>query len=363
MILHKLYISLFVAALIFQTAALGAPPKVKRAELTPELKQKAVELLASVGHETAQFSVAENRVRAGTIVADLMWEHDEPAARAIYQTVFAELKNMFGQIKPLVGEEATRDEQTERFHDRHKLAELRKEYILALAAHDSQAAIASLGALKTKLLEESYDPLRPNELELELATAIAKKDPDKAYALAKEQLAGEGIANSFVESLKDLHRKNSRLAADLGKDVLAKIKNAKIRIPSVAASNASSEMNTPDSALASSKQSEIDFWQAATFINAASEMNRRAARDKEKKTLPLLTEAEMREACDLIARAYLSERSPVLQSIGQIMPEIIQYAPAQAQRIRSKIGTEGANEFDKFVEANSYYFGARKEEL
>jgi hypothetical protein len=362
MILHKLYIFLFVAALVFQTTAFAAPTqKVKRAELTPELKQKAVELLSSVGNETAQFSLAENRVRAGTIVADLMWEHDESAARAIYQTIFAELKNMFGQIKPLVGEEATRNEQTRRFQDRYKLAELRKEYVLTLAAHDSQAALASLVALKTKLLEESYDPLRPNDLELELAAAIAKKDPEKAYALAKEQLAAEGVTNSFVESLKNLHGKNSRLAADLGKDVLAKIKNAKIRVPSAGSSRSSSETNAPVSAPTSSKQSEIDFWQAANFINAASEMNRRAARDKEKKMLPLLADAEMREACDLIARAYLNERRPVLQSIGQIMPEIIQYAPAQAQRIRSKIGAEGANEFDKFVEANSYYFGARKE--
>lgn len=99
MILYKLYAFLLVARLVFQTTAAAAPiptRAVKRGELTAELKQNAVELLSAVGRETGQFNLPENRIRAGTIVADLMWEHDEAAARQIYQNVFAELKNLLG---------------------------------------------------------------------------------------------------------------------------------------------------------------------------------------------------------------------------------------------------------------------------
>lgn len=350
---------MLVAGLALNTTALAAPTRtsdVKTGELSAELKQNALKLLSEVARESGQFNVPENRIRTGTIIADLLWEHDERAARGIYQNVFVELQNLFGKINQPEEKEMSSAERSEHYYRREKLAGLRHDYVLTLAAHDPQAASAALDALKTKLLEE-YDPLQPTELELKLASVIAKTDPNRAYALAKEQLAAEGIAYQFIETLKDLHGKNSRLAANLGGDVLAKIKTAKIRVPSTVESSAKVTTNTAGN----SQPIELDFWQVATFINAATEMNRRAARDKEKKMLPLFSETEMREMVELIARAYLTERSPTTHSIGQVMPEILQYSPALVPRIRLKIGAKAARELDTVSEAAEYYQIARKE--
>lgn len=358
MILHKLSAFSLVVWLFFQTVATTPTPTpdLKKDELAPELKQNALKLLSSLARETQQFNLPENRVRTQIIVADLLWEHDEPAARAIFQNALTELQNLFGQLNAADGEMDS-SEQADNYTKRYSLAELRREYVLTLAPRDPQTALSALAALKTKTTEE-YDPLGATELELQIASAIAKKDPDKAYALAKEQIAEDGITYQVVEALKDLHKKNSELAAKLGKDVLAKIKNAKIRTPS-AASNVSNvaTMNTNTANVSRSANVEIDFWQAASFVSAASELNRAAARDKEKKMVPLLNEAEMKELVDLIARAFLTERNPAPYSIMQVMPEIARYSPAQAQRIRLKIGAEAARQLDAMMESSSHYNG------
>jgi hypothetical protein len=365
MILHKLSAFSLVVWLFLQTIATTTPtstPEIKSNELTPELKQNALKLLSALARETQQFNLPENRVRTQTIVADLLWEHDEREARAIFQNALVELQNLFGQLDAPEGAEMNSTEQTENYSKRYSLAELRREYVLTLAPHDPQTALAALKALKIKQTEE-YDPLAASELELQIASAIAKKDPDKAYALAKEQIGEDGITYQLVEALKELHKKNSEIAAKLGKDVLAKIKNAKIRTPSAATGNMSNmatmNTNTTSSSAAASRpaQNEIDFWQVSSFVNAASELNRAAARDKEKKMVALLSEAEMKELVDLIARAFLSERNPAPYSISQVMPEISRYAPAQAQRIRLKMGAEAARQLDTIMESSASYSG------
>lgn len=361
MIIHKLFALLLVAGLVFQTTALAAPTPtsdVKGGGLTPELKQNALKLLSSVARETGQYKLPENRVRTQTIVADLMWEYDEREARLISQNAFAELQNLFAGLKAPDVEAMTVREINEHYYKRQRLAELRREYVLTLARRDSQAALTALAALKTKKLE-GYDPLDATKLELEVVSAMVKKDPDKTHALAKEQIA-KGVTYEIIESLKDIHGRDSRLAAKIGGDVFAFIKTAVIRTPLADGTTPNAEATNTSSGGGRSGQPEIDFGIAASFINAVSEINRRAARDKEKKTLPLLSETEMKELVDIIARAYLTAQNPAQYAIAQVMPEISRYAPAQAQRIRLKVGDDTARVLDRVVENNSDYI-AREE--
>lgn len=347
---YKLHALFLVVGLVFQTtaAAQTVAPDDKRAGLTPELKQNALKLLSAVARESRQFNLAENRVRAQTIVADLMWESDEREARSIFQNALGELQNLVVDISLPEGLEMTSAEKSRQYALRYKLAELRKDLVLTLALRDSQAALTALAALKPKPFDE-YDPLIANELELQVTAAIVKKAPDKSYAVAKEQLDANGITYQFVEALKNLHKKDSPLAANLGRDVLAKIKSLKIRVPSAAGNTAMTNTRT-----------EIDFWQVSSFISAAAEMKRAAARDKTKKTVPVLTDAEMKELVELIANAFLKESNPAQYSISSAMPEISRFAPALAQRIRLKLGAEASRQLDKVIESNSYYYETKE---
>jgi hypothetical protein len=346
MIFNKIYTFLFIVCLVFQTTAAVAQtptPDVKREKLTPKLKEDALELLSSVARETQQFRLPENRVRTRTIIADLMWEHDEQAARTIFQNALGELQNWVANINLPEGVEMNSIEKSVHFLQRYKLADVRREFVLALATRDSQAALDALATLKPRPLDD-YDPLGTTELELQVTAAIVKKDPDKSYSVAKQQLDANGLTYQFVVALKDLYKKDSKLAANLGRDVLAVIKNSKIQVPP-----ASGVMATVTA------KGEIDFWQVSSFINAASELNRAATRAKEKKIQPVLTDAEMRELVEITANKFLTAPNPAPYSISQVMPEILRYAPATAQRVRLKIGAEASKQLDKVIESNSYY--------
>jgi hypothetical protein len=346
---NKLYAWLLVFGMVFPTvaAAQTKTPAGKR-ELTPELKKDALKLLAAVAGETQQYNLPENRIKSRTIVADLLWEHDEPAARTVFQNALGELQNLVANINPPEGLEMNSTERSAHYSERYKLAYLRKDLVLTLAAHDPQAALDALATLKPKPLE-SYDPLVADELELQLTTAIVRKDPDKSYTVAKEQLDINGLNYQFVETLKKIHKKSSPVAANLARDVLARIKSFKIRVPLANGTTA-----TPD------PKTEIDFSQVSWFVFSASEMNRAAARDKTKKVVPLLSAAEMKELVELIANAFLTVPNPSPFSISQAMPEISRYAPALVQRIRLKLGADVSRQLDKVVESNNYYNGSQE---
>lgn len=363
MILHKLSAFSLVLWLLFQTttAPVSKPAADKPDELTPEVKTKAVELLKAVARETQQFALPENRIRAQTIAADLMWDEDEKAARAMFQNALVELQNLLASVAGAGGEEGEEmksSEQAELYGKRYELSELRREYVLTLAPRDPQMALSALQALKSgdKQPNEGYDPMSEEALELQLAAAIAKKDPDKAYNLAKNQLK-DGISYQLVESLKDLYKKDSELAAKLSRDILAKAKSVKIRTPSanantVVVTNMSGTMSGDTNRPA---VTEIDFWQVSSFLAAVSELNRQAARDKDKKLVPALTDSEMKELVELIGNAFLAERTPAPYALTSAIKDISKYSPALAQRIKIRIGAEALRQLESQIESSSYY--------
>lgn len=365
MILHKLSAFSLVLWLLFQTTVppVNKPAENKPEELSPELKIKAVELLKAVARESQQFALPENRIRAQTLAADLMWDEDEKAARAMFQNALVELQNLFAAVADAggVADEMKSAEQAELYGKRYALSELRREYVLTLAPRDPQTALGALQSLKSNDNQpsEGYDPLSEQGLELQLAAAIARKDPDKAYSLAKNQLK-DGISYQLVESLKDLYKKDSELAAKLSRDILAKAKSVKIRTPSAASGNMSNmtTMTTNTSISGDAMRpavTEIDFWQVSSFLSAVSDLNRQAARDKDKKLVPALTEAEMKELVELLGNAFLAERTPAPYALSTAMKDIARYSPALAQRIRAKLGAEAVTQLESQVESSSYY--------
>lgn len=350
MMIKKVSAILFVVALLMQSNAASAAAQTinknndQNAAVTAEMRSSARKLLTEIARETIQLSVPENRVRAATVAAGLMWEQDEKAARALFQNALVELQNLLAAINPPEGvEEMSRAEKAEHFSKRYALADLRREFVETVAERDPQGALAALAALEIKVLDE-YDPLVANELELKISSLIARKDREKSYAVAKRQLDANGLNYQFIQALKRLHKANSQLAADLARDALDKVKAGKIRMPS----QPKSESNAAEVA-------EIEFYQVSNFVDALSEMTRAAARDKTKKTQPPLAPAEMKELVELVAGAFLAAPKAEPTSITQVMAELTAYAPATAQLVRRKIGAENSKQLDKLVESQQFY--------
>lgn len=340
---------MLAGCLIFQinAAAQVKTPDVDGDEAKQELKQATLQFLSSVVREAQQFSLPENRVRAQTIAANLVWEQDEPAARQIFQNALGELQKMFAETgSPDIDniDKLTTVERSDLFVRRYKLAELRRVFILTLTKRDSQAALDALSLLKLRPLDRN-DPLVVDKLELQITTMIVKKSPEKSYAIAKEQLDTQGISYEFIDALKTLHQKDPKLASDLAGNVIDKIRTAKIKVSPPTGTAPQTEGNK-----------EIGFWQVTTFATAAGMVNRAAEKDKTKKLKPLLSETDMKELVGQIANAYLNSSETSPYSISGVMSEIKRYAPELDQRIRTKLGTEASRTLDGIIESNSFYY-------
>ncbi|MBS1796316.1 MAG: hypothetical protein JSS81_20870 [Acidobacteria bacterium] len=352
--LRKLSFWLLLAAgLIFQTGirAQSGPTVAGPDGSAAEFKEAGWKLLAEVERETKQYRLPANRIQAQTIVADLMWTRDEEAARAIFRSAFGELQGLFAGLETPAGDESSTAEKARMYDERYRLAVLRREFLLTLAARDSRTALDALAALKAPLTDEN-DPLATDELELELTAAIAKKDPDTSYTVARKKLDADGITYQFVESLKSLHRKDSKLAASLGRDLLDKIRTVKIRVPAAETGGANP--------VPANNKTEIEFLQLTSFLSAAVELNRTAEKDKTRKTAPLLSGSEMKELAELTAGAFLAERSPAQYAISEVLGHIARFAPALAQQIRRKLGPEWSRQLDKMAESNRFLEASRE---
>jgi hypothetical protein len=339
---------MFLVVLIFQmTARSQTLAPATPADAVPEATRKAAsELLPLLANEAGQLVRPENRLAAVIQIAELLWPHNEKEARLMFDGAYSELRNMIAAAAVPAGTELKTSDRARIFGHRQTLADLRAELVLALASFDPKSALDALAGLRTNLIED-YDPLRTDELELKITERLAKNNPDESYAVARKQLETNGINYQFVEALRNLHKKDSKLSAALGRDIVEKVRSAKIRVPSA---------NGPGTA--KKANGEIDFWELSSFISAASQMNRISAADKTKKMQPLVGEAEMKELVTTLAAAFLAEPEPASFAINQSLPEITRHAPLLAQRIRKKLGATVSAQLDRVTESNSYYYQA-----
>ena len=320
----------------------------KKEDVSPEVKEKAVKLLVAVAQETQQFAAPRNRIRGQIFAANLLWEHDEPAARVLFQNALGELGELFNNLA-LTNES---ENEGENYSKRYAIGELRREFLLTLAAHDPKAALAALQTLRAQTVasKQEYDPLKDDELELQIASTVSKKDPQQAYELAAKNLK-DGITYSTTTTLSDLYKNNRELGAKLARDILAKIKASKIRPSTVSVnSNTTLTSNVNSGATAANASNFIDLSQVVQFMTTAEQLNRRTEPGKDKK-IPALTDGEMRELADFIGQSFNRQQAPEPWAIASVMPLITKYSPTAAQIIRRKLNPQQLQTLDTYSDA------------
>lgn len=341
MIVTKFFVFLICFGLIGDAIAQTA---LKNPESTsgvaPELKEKALNLLSNLVRESEQFSLPHNRIQARTSVAGLLWESDEKQARTLFQNAVAELIAMLGQIPSETPE--AEGENYEKYLILNDVKNLRNELLLTIAAHDSKLALEALQALSRKNADGLNIFEDDQALELSLATEIAAKDPKQAYEIAKNNLEN-GLNYNLFSALEDIYKKDAELGTKLAQDIVSKIKSkdSTVSSPYEYGSNSANRMsNSADVVNRGTTGIQragfvVNAWEVQSFLDTIKKLNRQAAKDKKSN---LLTDNEIKELIEILARKYV--RQPYLSSyeVSKIMPEIAKYFPAQAQAIKSKIG-------------------------
>lgn len=297
----------------------------KKLEISAELKEKTLNLLNSLAREAEQFYLPQNRVKARILVADLLWEHDEKQARAIFQNAIADLSSMIGQV-PLETEENIE----QMYIELNPIRELRTEILMTLAARDPKFALEALQVLNGKDSEGVSLFTEDTMLELGIASQIVEKDPKQAYELAKKNLES-GLEYGVFSTLEDIYKKDAEIGARLAKDIIGKIKTKKINSPYDYTTN--SNMNKPANTV-NGEGAVIGVWQVQMFLETAKRLNRLGAKDN--KTLAL-SEAEIKELVELLGQKYLNQPYLTAYDVSKIMPDLTKYFPALAQAIRRKL--------------------------
>nr|MDQ3321749.1 hypothetical protein [Acidobacteriota bacterium] len=90
--------SLFILFLLSAQIVFSQTVKIeKKDEISPELRKEALAFLRETAAEVGSLRLLESRISFSSEMASLMWFADEREARAMYQTVFNDFRQLLAQ--------------------------------------------------------------------------------------------------------------------------------------------------------------------------------------------------------------------------------------------------------------------------
>ena len=181
---------------------------------TPE--KKAVLLLDQVVSEASAFRLPENRIYVLISAGDLLWDRDEPRARALFLQASQNIAELMqkGNIN-----------NRQPFGNNRDASQLRQQLLLTVARHDATLAYQLLQATPAPatLATAPRGPGAPDpeaSLEKNLVAMIAANDPKTAFKSAQEWLDKGQYPAAISKALAQLQVKDSDSAAKLSDKLL-----------------------------------------------------------------------------------------------------------------------------------------------
>ncbi|HZI20448.1 MAG TPA: hypothetical protein VEY09_17835 [Pyrinomonadaceae bacterium] len=284
-----------------------------------ELERRAHVLLDEVLRAAQALKLEENRAVVNREAAELLWDHDEKRARALFREAvlaFAALTS---------GEGSSRRNNPFFW----MLQQLRPQTLQAVAVRDPQFAL--------ELLRESRPPAEPGEagaeadarlrsqelaMEQAIAALVAERDPQAALKMAEESLR-EGVTFGVLTTLGRLRHKDSEAATRLAVEIIRKLQGTDLNTEGEAGMVALALLRgllLPD---ASGQQ---DVFRA-----------RATGRQPEKPKPLAVSDEAVRDLAELVAAAALKatyNRPWMLTQIQGLLPELEKKVPARAAQLR-----------------------------
>jgi len=179
------------------------------------LKARGLALLAEVAGSLGEIRLPQTRVRAQLQTARLLWPSNEKLAAKLAADAVESVKEYIASVE-------TSDQD---YYQTYSLAmQLRQEVVQVLSPHDPELALNFLRSTRT-LADPNEQANRWDQelrLELSLASQIAAADPKAAMRIAEDTLK-RGYSSMLVEIVARLRSKDPELAAQLAKEVVAKL--------------------------------------------------------------------------------------------------------------------------------------------
>lgn len=292
----------------------------KELERRQELERKTLALLDEVVAAVWSLKLTENRAFVLTNAADSLWTHDEKRAR----NLFWEALNTFAPTTLPAGNESggkgRANDKTQSQDQYFALFATRREFLRRVARRDPQLALDMLRATRQPpppRVDAQYRLPDESDLEQEIASAVAERDPKRALQIARESL-GKGLTFEAINLLFWLNRQSPETASEFAGDIIDKLRTA----------NLANDMVTCGVTI-----QLLRF--ARTTPDAPGENTTAPPVSK-----PLvLNDDQKRELVEIITDAALSTSTNqnFLSVVTAVMPEIEQFAPDRAARLKLKM--------------------------
>jgi len=208
--------------------AAGAPPpkgETGAAEAARrELERKALGLLEEALAGAEGLKLAENRVRAQSTAARLLWPRDAKAGRAAFKAAADGVAALNASVD-------TEDPQF--YSAAQTLTQLRSELVQVAGQFDPKLALEFLRATRPPFAEAFQSaglghPSQEQMLEMTLANQVAAEDPRLALEMAEESLA-KAFTTGLLNVINLLRSKDPAAASKLAVQIVRKLRPEDLR--------------------------------------------------------------------------------------------------------------------------------------
>ena len=309
----------------------AAPARVKTDEEMAEqakLERKALALLDEVIDETPSLKLVDNRISLQAAAAEILWPRNQERAREIFNAAANDLSTIAAAIE-------TDDPQY--YNLTSTTWQLRHRMLLIIAERDPKLALEFLRATRQPPppAQPGANYRQPDQelmLESQLAQQIAARDPQQALRIAEEVLS-RGLSSNLMPLLEQLRGRDPEGAARLVANIVKKLRAANFAIDNEATSIVSY-------LLLSTRPAD------APATNGGQQQQQTVAANQNSARRLQLDEPARRDLVNLLVSAAVgSAANPrqsgnlggLLSTVGQLMPEVERYAPAQAAIVRRRL--------------------------
>lgn len=312
----------------------------KEDEKRQELERKTLALLDEVATQALSLKLPENRSLVLAGAADLLWTHDEKRARSLFWDALNNLTSPIGPAEDdstakdstsrdsKAKESTAKDSTTKRstsdkaqsLNQYYATFQLRQEFLRKVAQRDPQLALDMLRATRlpppAQPVPANYHLPDENDLEQEIANEASVRDPKRALQIARESLS-KGFTFQLLGFLFNLNQKSPEAASEFAGDVIDKLQTANLATDVAA------------------------WWTAMGILRSArtppdvpAENSAALGSNRLK-----LSDDQRRELVEIVANATLSvSANPnFLSAISEVMPDVEQFAPDRAAKIKMKL--------------------------
>ncbi len=277
-----------------------------------ELDHKALVLVNEITAATTSLKLPENRAYILAVAADLMWDQDEKLARNLF---WESISNVNLISASMLSGSSAQKATNEQIRDAHTTVHsVKREILRMVARRDPQFALDLLSANRSAAPEwvSQYGFVDERDLEQQIATEAATRDPKRTLQAARESLA-KRIGDELITFLFKLNSVDRELGTKFAGEIIDKLHTE----------------NLADNR---------DAVQLAVVIIATSREGARMAFGGVRTGQIMLTDAQRRDVVELLVNAALAitSKGEVFLSLGDIMTEVEQFIPNRVPSLKQK---------------------------